>query len=134
MHTTYLIDPTKQTVTPLERKEGDYRSIAPTLNASVFDCVRLSNLDPETETYVAMYVDDEGRLTYPNPNGYFQLIKPDGTLTCFYAGKAIIHGVDKTGSECAVPLTLEQVAKTVHFPPIAPTAEEVEPRFTFTTF
>ena len=103
-----LINPATQTVEPV-MYDGNWKSIAPMIHAAsgLFDIVRVGE---STD----MYVDDEGLLIHPNPNGYFMWADPGnfrGRVPM--AGCALLLGHDDEGDACDVDVTPQWVRERV---------------------
>lgn len=109
-----LIDPTARTIMEVTIPAGDIHAIYAACGWGCFDVVRLTR-------HEAMYVDDEGLLVYPNPQGYFAI----GDRT--FAGRALVLGSTPDGDSCDTALTVDQLALAVSWLP-TPNADDVEPR------
>lgn len=113
----FLIDPSVTAVIEIEWN-GDYKSIAPLVGAaSTFNTVVFDDAQN------TVFVDDEGKLTYPNPYGYFKIEGYHDIL----AGKGLVLGQNEVGVTTAPSLTVDEVRKMVTFVPTPP-PEAVEPR------
>jgi hypothetical protein len=97
----FLIDPFKG----IEEWEynGDWKTIAPALDCSLFDVVRFNDKGD------VVYVDDEGLLCQPQ---FFFTITGYPTPL---AGRGIVAGTDDEGETVAPTVTLEWVRKNVTF-------------------
>ena len=103
-----LIDPVNRTITATNY-DGNYKSIAPMIRAEsgLFDCVRVTeNTD--------LFIDDEGLLVTPNPNGYFGW-KVDETLGRSFAGCGLLMDHDEDGDSADVSLSLAEVVARVQW-------------------
>lgn len=128
----FLIDPIARTVTTVKMDDGDYRAIARWLGCAMFDIVRLSPPN-HSGVRVDLYIDDEGRLTYHNPLGYFRLRSLDGSLSDFFCGRGLIFGSDlNTGETVTAPVRRQQVLEKIIWCD-TPAQSEVEPGFTILT-
>lgn len=118
-----LIDPTTKTVSETEYS-GDYHDITKLIAAEsgLFTVVRLSSSH-------VMYVDDEGLLVNPNPNGYFRL---EGYPTIL-AGKGLIVGSTPDGNDVETSIPVSVVEAVVTFVD-NPDPEDIEPTITVTSF
>lgn len=119
----YLIDPTKKAVEEVDY-DGDSSKIAPLIGATsgVFAAVRLP------DDHVA-YVDDEGLLTNPNPNGYFGLLGYEQT----FAGKALVVKTDEEGADIEPTLPLVVLQIVTRFID-NPAPEDIEPKIEVLSF
>lgn len=104
-----LIDPQNKTITATTY-DGNYKSIAPMIRAEsgLFDIVRVTdNTD--------LYVDDEGLLVTPNPNGYFHWVAPEFDHQPLpLAGCALLMDHDD-GDSADVSVTPEWVRERVRW-------------------
>lgn len=118
-----LIDPTNKSVTDVDYS-GDYHDITKLIAAEsgLFATVRLFGIH-------VMYVDDEGLLVNPNPNGYFRIEGYPGVL----AGKGLIVGTTVDGDDTDTFADLELVRNGVTFID-EPDADDIEPRMEFISF
>jgi len=112
-----LIDPIAREIRTVT-VSGHDGSITRYLNCELFDVVPLCHGED-------LFVDDEGRLTYPNPNGYFAI---GGAVFC---GRGLVVGINAAnGESVATKLDPTQLATVVKWLE-TPAQEEVEPGFTF---
>lgn len=111
----YLIDPSTRTISTVNIPPDNLAAIYRVCGWDCFDIIRLTARDD-------LYVDDNGLLTYPNPQGYFQL--GDHTI----AGRALVLGHDGNGESCdASERVLDALRAAVRWLD-TPDAESVEPR------
>lgn len=112
-----LIDPTNQSVGEVDYN-GDYQTIARWIGAEsgLFTLIRLGDEH-------VLYVDDEGLLVRPNPNGYFRLAGFPQVL----AGKGLIVGTDQAGEDTPATAKVPDVKSVVTFID-NPAQEDIEPR------
>ena len=123
-----LIDPIARTTTEI-RLRDDHIEIVAALNCSVFDLVRLTPDGTEV-----MAVDDEGRLTYPNPNGYFRFVHPytRAPMSDWTCGRGLVMGNNpSTGGAADSGLMLATIVSAVEYANEPPPRDEVLPGFTF---
>lgn len=113
----YLIDPTKKAVEQIDY-DGDGAKIPALIGATsgVFAAVRLP------DDHVA-YVDDEGLLVSPNPNGYFHLLG----IPQVFAGKALVVGTGPDGEDIEPTLPLRMFELVTSFID-NPAPESIEPK------
>lgn len=118
-----MIDPVARTIIEIDLTgygERDHRDIAAQLGCDWIDRVPLGG-------GVDMWIDDEGRLAYPNPHGYFRI---SGEIFC---GRGVLLGVRGPESVALSPLiTPEAVAGVVEWLG-TPSESEVAPSITITT-
>jgi hypothetical protein len=85
---------------------------------------------PDRRTEVDLWLDDEGRLSYPNPRGYFGFKHPTtgepiGDLFC---GRGLILSGDPgTGLTTGTTLPVCEIAPRIYFLDDPPPEEAVEP-------
>jgi hypothetical protein len=116
----YLMDPVRGTLRSVVFDPNDNAAIYGLLNCSMMEFVTLSDTR-EDGSRVALIVDEEGRLTYPNENGYFTL---EGNLYCG-RGLFVSTKAGKIHSACLDPVRLMTVLAALRG---APPPEAVEPR------
>lgn len=109
-----LIDPTTRTVRVVQ-VDGDHKSLLGC------DWLTAVSLDGRT----SLYLDDEGRLVYPNPHGYFVLGNE------IYCGRGLILGLDADGNDVSTDLPVALVAGAVRFVDGVPPEHLVAPMMTF---
>jgi hypothetical protein len=113
-----LIDPVARTITEIDVGDAD-GELYTALGCDWIDRVSLGG-------GVDLWIDDEGRLAYPNPLGYF---KVSGVIFC---GRGVLLGVRGPESVALSPLiTPEAVAGVVEWLGIPPESE-VAPSITIT--
>lgn len=119
----YLINPSSKSIDTIDY-DGDSGRIAEIIGASsgLIAAVRLPGSN-------VAYVDDEGLLVNPNPNGYFKL---DGIPQVF-AGKALVVGTDDEGTDTE-PTFSETLFHTVTSFIDNPTPESIEPKIEVMSF
>ena len=123
-----LVDPVARVVRELELDPRDIRAITVALNCEVFDIVHLTPDGTEV-----MAVDDEGRLSYPNPNGYFRFVHPvrRAPMSDWICGRGLVMGArPDTGDTTDSQLMLTTLASAVEFADEPPPYGEVEPTIT----
>lgn len=103
-----LIDPTTKSVEEIDYRPGP-KAAAKAINAaSGLICVG-AYLPHDN----VMFVDDEGRLVNPNPNGYFTLRGFESTVFC---GKGLVVGTnERTGDDAPCNLDLEAFRRNVTY-------------------
>lgn len=118
----FTIDPATRTISygPIPRGvDGLYRTLG-------CDLVDVISLRPGVD----LWVDDEGRLSYPNPSGYFKIA---GEIVC---GRGVVAGCDDMGNTTSVraadvPVTFLALTRAIEWID-TPAADAVEPGFTLT--
>lgn len=99
-----FIDATAKTITEIQVvDDGGSKTIAKLLRCQWIERVRATNRDD-------LWIDEEGMLTCPNPQGYINL---NGNI---FAGNGLILGHDEAGELCGTQLELDLVIKTTTFP------------------
>lgn len=110
-----LIDPKTRTVTTCEVDDKNtLQSLYTLMRCSIVEQVYIEGGD-------VLLVDEEGKLTYPNKDGYFMMQYREG----IFAGCAVIlnnHGETWSSAH----FTLEEAIKDVVW--CLPTEEQVKPR------
>ena len=128
-HRALLIDPGSRSVQEVRLSAEDWQDVTRLLGCRAFDIVRLARDGSE-----AMAVDDEGRLVYPHPHGYFRFINP-GTgapMSDWTCGRGLVMGCNpQTGATCDTGLMLATVYGAVEFASEPPPYAQVEPSMTF---
>lgn len=110
-----LIDPKAKTVTTCEvDDENPLQSLYTLMRCSMVEQVYIGGGD-------VLLVDEEGKLTYPNKDGYFMGKYMEG----IFAGCAVILNDDGTKWRSA-HFTLEEATRDVVW--CSPTEEQVKPR------
>jgi hypothetical protein len=105
-----LIDPISRTIT--RTTLDNWRQISPALGCDHFDIVPIDRRND-------LYLDDEGRLTYPNARGYFRI---GDFLVC---GRGLVLGQSNGDS---VDTTIDPEALRDHIEWCdTPAPQEVEP-------
>ena len=100
----YLIDPTAQTVEPVEY-DGNFKSIYKFIECDTFDCVRFN------EHGDGVFIDDEGLISGKEQR-FFQIKGYPQPL----AGKGFVLGCDTNTGESAEPhVSLEWLRENVVF-------------------
>lgn len=121
-----LIDPVSRTITEVQVLD-DHKAIVDWLNCNVFDFVHLTPDGTEV-----MAVDDEGRLTYPNPNGYFRFVHPykRTPMSGWTCGRGLVMGSNpQTGEATDSGLMLATIVSAVEYATEPPPRDEVKPMF-----
>ncbi len=108
-----LIDPIARTITAIELPDG-LEALREALGCTWVDRAMLT---PSED----LWIDDEGRLTYPNPRGYFAI----GGNT--FAGRGVVLG-HAWGDSVDTRLTPDHLAIHVTWLD-TPAAEDVAPGF-----
>lgn len=110
-----LIDPKAKTVTTCEvDDENPLQSLYKLMRCSIVEQVYIGGGD-------VLLVDEEGKLTYPNKDGYFIIPYMEG----IFAGCAVI--LSRHGSVWkSAHFTLEEAARAVAWR--TPTEKQVKPR------
>lgn len=119
-----LIDPTTRTVKEvMVPKEGNH-AISGAISCDWITCTQVSaSADGFGDD---LWVDDEGLLVQPNPNGYFKL-GPH-----LFAGKGLILAHDPEGNSISTSLPVALVFLSCRFLTFDQlTPEEIEPKMTF---
>lgn len=118
-----LIDPIGQSITEYtltSNPSDDWREIAKMLQCDYIERVKLNANEN-------LWIDEEGRLTNPNPRGYFSLF---GQV---FAGKGLILGTDGEDT-VSTKLTPEMVQEEVLYHRAQDLSDEVkEPHMEFIT-
>jgi len=125
LYRAILIDPVAKTVVDIQ-VAGDHYAIVDALNCSLFELVALT---PDATEVMA--VDEEGRLTYPHPNGYFRFVHPytRAPLSDWTCGRGLLMGSNPdTGDAADCGMLLSTIQPAVEFADTPPPYEEVEPR------
>lgn len=124
-----LIDPSNKTVSEISLS-GDWKDIAKHLGCEYITVAFYIHADDKHAPDVC-YVDDEGLLINPNPNGYFRMpgLGYPGTL----AGKGLIVGSTYAGEEAPAFHNADTVAGAVEFID-SPDPDSIEPTITVTAF
>lgn len=112
-----LIDAIAHTITEVQVPEVDEGAdgITDHLKCNLFDVVPFA---PGED----LFVDDEGLLAYPNPNGYFTV---GGAL---FAGRGLLLGVTRDGYSKSTTWTVNRLSTVVQWQDTPP-QELCEPRF-----
>lgn len=107
--TGWHIDPTTQTITPVEVEQQDHRAIYPIIRADTFDIVRLPNRE-------AVFVDDDGLLNgAANTYGMFIVKGDERRYPQPIAGHGFVLGHDADGESISATATLEQMQDWIEF-------------------
>lgn len=93
-----------------ETEINDWSEISPSIDARIFDCVRIGDTD-------ILYVDDEGLLSLDNDSMFIRVTVDGESVTL--AGNGLILGSDDEGQSTDTALTVEQVKEMVEFKPLA---------------
>lgn len=103
----------------------DWHGIAPALDCRLFSRVVLQH-DEDRKVDAALYVDDEGLLSNPNPNGYFRI----GNYPQVLAGKGLIFVEDFDGETTydVTGVMFRAVEAGVTYVD-DPAPEDIEPKF-----
>lgn len=118
---SFLIDPSNKTITAADhttvQAADELAQIRHLVDCQWLERVRLNDAN-------VMWLDEEGGLgPYPHPDGYWRF----GQNTQWFAGKALVLGIDRDGEACDATLTLGQLQLAIEFPAAAPSKEAVTP-------
>lgn len=124
-----LIDPIARLVHAVPIDGNDFKDISKKLGCSLFTVVNLT-----ADRTQSLYIDDEGRLTYPNPLGYFGLIGDDGEpMGDLFCGRGLVLGFDpKTGESVSTTMSAEWLHSRTYFPETTPSQISITPLMTVT--
>lgn len=128
--TAILIKPNDRSIETVEIQSNgdDWQDIRKLLECEYIDRANVGY-------YELLWVDDEGLLTNPNPNGYFQLLNDAGLPVRTFAGNGLLLGTDPAGNSVSTKLSLEVVRQHVAFIEHADIdPDDIEPKFTVTTW
>lgn len=123
-----LITPNNHTVTEVTLDGDDHTEISRLLNCSLFDVLTITR-----NGRTVLYFDDEGRLTYPNTEGYFRFMSLRGEpASDWFCGRGLILGADtRSGESVGTNLDALEMHRLVHYALTLPFAD-VEPSITVT--
>lgn len=112
-----LIDPHNRTVTTCEVDDKNtLQSLYTLMRCSIVEQIYIGGGD-------VLLVDEEGKLTYPNKDGYFMVRYMEG----IFAGCAVILNVNAVKSEWrSAHCTLAEAVRDVVW--CSPTEEQAKPR------